>query len=412
MSISRISKAIAVARQDQKFQDAEDVRRKDVDVFLPPATTETVHRMAQTVVALILRSFTGQIRFHVTAPMSPSFRLLLESEARKAGASERLVFAPNEAGPWCLALGHVKHGAISADASGWTARINGAFADRMPAAAPAITFAVACAVAKLFNYAIFGRDQNVNEVWDFCLLRFQVGENAPIAVNDQTKIGRIGLLGAGAIGSSVGYVLSISSWLGEVEVIDFDIFEEPNLETCVFADTQDVNRPLRKALALVGSLSNGQITASERRCKLKSADPILQERWEAFVCAVDNPETRRLLDDIDARILLNAGTGSTKYDLGWVLWTQHEKDSAMKLSSVYKEDSEAESTGAGEVPEEFRDACSRTNYQGVDLALPFVALVAGSLLAAGLFQNAVEKKVGIAYLQIDLFGKQQKMTIR
>ena len=78
MSISRISKAIAVARQDQKFQDAEDVRRKDVDVFLPPATTETVHRMAQTVVALSLRSFTGQIRFHVTAPMSPSVRLLLD----------------------------------------------------------------------------------------------------------------------------------------------------------------------------------------------------------------------------------------------------------------------------------------------------------------------------------------------
>lgn len=411
MNISRISKAIAVARRDQNFKDAENVRDKSIDLFLSSQPTETDCQMAQVATALFLRCFKGKIRIH-SSGSSRRLRALLEAEGKKMGAVERLDFSPGESGPWQLAIGHHIEGAISADASGWSARINGVFSEKSPAAPPAITFAIACAVAKLFNHAIFDAHQNAHESWDFCLLRFLSGAHIPIQLDEKINLGRIGLLGAGAIGSALGCVLSISDWSGVLEVIDYDTYQEPNLETCVFADIQDVNRPLRKSLALAESLKGKNLDAHERRCKVEAGAGLLTEPWDAFVCAVDNPETRRILDDANARVLLNAGVGSSKHDLGWVLWTQHGQVGQAKLSSLYQAGSGMETAGGEDVPEEFREECSRIGYQGVSLALPFVGLAAGSLLAASLFQHANGKQTPLSFVQLDLFGKQQRMTVR
>ncbi|HEV2328594.1 MAG TPA: ThiF family adenylyltransferase [Verrucomicrobiae bacterium] len=311
-----------------------------------------------------------------------------------------------------MAIGHHVEGMISADASGWTARINGVFSEKSPAAPPAITFAIACAVAKLFNQAIFDAHQNAHESWDFCLLRFLSGVHSPIQMDQKISLGRIGVLGAGAIGSALGCVLSISDWSGAIEVIDYDAYQDPNLETCVFADIQDVNRPLRKALALAEALKGKNLDVHERRCKVEAGAGLLAEPWDAFVCAVDNPETRRILDDANARVLLNAGVGASKHDMGWVLWTQHGQPGQTKLSSLYQADSGMETADAEDVPEEFREECSRMGYQGVSLALPFAGLAAGSLLAASLVQQANGKQTPLSFIQLDLLGKQQRMTVR
>jgi|GEM_PF-3238317 len=408
MNISRISKAIAEVRSDPKFRDADDVRNIDVDILLPPKASETISRMAQTVVALTLRCFKGQVRIYNLSSNS-LLRSFLESEAKKMGTPERLDFTPHERGPWCLAIGYQEAGVISADASGWTARINGTFTERIPAAPPAICFAAACAVAKLFNRSIFLADKHSSEAWDFCLLRLLGGEQTPIKM-EHVDLGNIGLLGAGGIGSAVGYVLSISSWSGKLDVIDFDSFQEPNLETCILADVTSVNRPLRKAFALANSLKAHGIDAVERHCRVEPGESILREKWDAFVCAVDNPETRLILDDIDARILLNAGLGSSKQDVGWVLWTQHRKTDR-KLSSIYRASS-TEAAASGYVPDEFREECSRKSYHGVSLALPFSGLVAGSLLVASLYRNAIGHRTECSFLQIDLLGKQQRMNLQ
>ena len=400
-----------MARRDQNFKDAENIRDKSIDLFLSPQPTETDCQMAQVATALFLRCFKGKIRIH-SSGSNRHLRALLVAEGKKMGAVERLDFSPDESGPWRLAIGHHIEGVISADASGWTARINGVFSEKSPAAPPAITFAIACAVAKLFNHAIFDAHQNVHESWDFCLLRFLSGAHIPIQLDQTINLGRIGLLGAGAIGSALGCVLSISDWSGKLEVIDDDVYLEPNLETCMFADIWDVNLPLHKALALAESLKGKNIEAIERRCRVETGAKILAEQRDAFVCAVDNSETRRILDDANTRVLINAGVGSSKHDMGWVLWTQHGQVGQAKLSSLYQADSEMETVGAEDVPEEFREECSRIGYQSVSLALPFVGLAAGSLLAASLFQHADGKPTPLSFLQLDLFGKQQRMTVR
>jgi len=408
MGISRISKAIAEVRGDNKFQDALDVRIKDIDIYLPQKLTNTHRLMARTATALILRCFKGKIRFHLPTPDAPLFEFAA-AEARKMESMERLDFKSSEAGPWRLALGCKENNAICADASGWTARINDVFADPKPAAPPAITFAVSCAVAKLFNSSIFRSDRNAFENWDFCLLRFLIGKNEPVDVS-QVDLGRMGLLGAGGIGSAVGYVLFLSDWLGQLEIIDFDYFEEPNLETCLMASMPDVNKPLRKAASLVNNFRAHTISSKERDFKVEAGAPILTERWDAFVCGVDNSETRLILDNVNAGVFLNAGLGATREDVGWVLYTRL-LNGIPPLSAIYKASASEALLSGEDVPEEFQTKCLRKDYEGISLALPFVGLAAGSLLASGIYQHSIKQPTTISSIRLDLFAKQQRIII-
>lgn len=407
--ISRITKAIVEVGGHTKFNDANEIRRKDIDILLPKSIADADRRMAQTAVALLLRCFNkGVIRIH--SPISdPVLRSMLEAEAGKMGTKGRLDFQPTLAGQWCLALGFRQTKTISVDVSGWTARINGSFETRIPPAPPAITFAVACAVAKLFNWAIFENNTQAFEEWDFCLLRLLVGEHKPAPFNGRLDLGKIALLGAGALGSAVAYIFSISEWSGQLDVIDYQHFEGPNLETCIFADIQDVNLPLRKAQAIVNWLAGHKIAVRERQSKVTAGDAILLEKSNVFVSAVDNPETRSILDAVNSDALVNAGIGGTKYDAGVILWTEHG-NGYQALSSIYRAaPPENESTTA---PEEFQDECSRTHYNGVSLALPFAGLVGGSLLVASIYRKAAGVHLKDSFMQIDLLRKQQKITLR
>src|SRR2546427_2821249 len=133
MNISRVTKTVAVILGNDTFAGAEDSRHVDVDLFLPNENSETVFQMARTAVALFLRCFTGMIRIHTDGDARRSLRGILESEAQRYGAPQRLRFGATEIGQWRLALGFHVDGAVCADASGWTARINGFFGDRAPA---------------------------------------------------------------------------------------------------------------------------------------------------------------------------------------------------------------------------------------------------------------------------------------
>jgi hypothetical protein len=408
MNISRIDKAVATLREDQTLADAAQVRHKDVDILLPSELCPSLRLLARIATALLLRCFKGAVRVHDPMP-DLDLATQLETEARRAGATERLVLHSLTTGPWRLALGQEVDGAVSADASGWTARVNRAFGVRERAAVPAIAFAAACAVAKLFDYAIRGADRHLFEAWDFCLLRFQAGDQKPLTAEADVHLGRIALLGAGGIGSALGLILALSEWGGELHVIDSDSFEEPNLETCVFADIADVRRPIRKALALANAFQGHRIHATERHCRLKANDPLLKESWDAFLCAVDNLETRLVLDDVNAAILLNAGLGATKADAGWVLWSQHGKGDH-RLSTLYRDGERIGPVGS-HVPNDFVEECSRMSYLGVSLALPFAGLVAGSLLATSLFRRATGRGVETTLMQLDLLNKQQCVTL-
>lgn len=411
MSISRITKGVFDILRTGNFAAAEGIRNKDVDLVIPAGASCNLVAMAQTATALVLRCFTGKIRVHGD-DLGAAVRHSLSAEAEKLRALERLEFVSRVMGPWRLAFGCSVEGAVCGDCSGWTARINGIFETRMAAAGCTVTFATACMVAKLFNAAVLGRPMNLFESWDFCLLRFRPRPATHIAAKGGLNLGRVTLLGAGAIGTAVGYVMLRSGVVAEVLVIDPQGFEEPNLETCILVDFGAVTGLAPKASFLADQLNVGGIVArSERRRVDSSGDPLLRCNAHAFVCAVDNPETRVILDNVPG-VLLNAGLGDSKYDAGFVLWTRHSA-SGPRLSDLYAES--AGGRGAqrgGHVPDEFNDECSRMRYLDTALSIPFTALAAGSLLTAGLFQRALDVRPDCSSLQLDLFGKQQRMTVQ
>jgi hypothetical protein len=265
-------------------------------------------------------------------------------------------------------------------------------------------------VAKLFNAAILGRKKEISEVWEYCLLRFNSTPLQPIEFKENLDLGKIGLLGAGAIGSAVGYILVHSQFSGSLTIIDSQTFEEPNLETCILANSKAVNIPSRKAEFLAQTLSKTKIEARfEMRRIERPDDALLAEQWDAFICGVDNSETRRKLDETNTNVLLNAGLGDSKEDAGFVLWSRHSKANR-PLSALYKPKDHEEYSKNLHIPMEFREQCSRMNYQDVSMSIPFIALAAGSLLVASLCQARMQMACDYNYIQIDMFAKQQRMT--
>src|SRR5207237_9948621 len=103
------------------------------------------------------------------------------------------------------------------------------FAEWAQAIAPAAAFVVACAFAKAFADRIRLRPAYSHEEWMFSL--------ADLAVDQQPKelrvseLGRIHLLGAGAIGSAFAHVITLSGWNAQVLVIDRDRYDLLNHET-------------------------------------------------------------------------------------------------------------------------------------------------------------------------------------
>jgi hypothetical protein len=220
----------------------------------------------------------------------------------------------------------------------------------------------------------------------------------------------VGLLGAGALGTAVAYVLLKSRAKAELMVIDPQSYDDPNLETCILAEHAAVSLPMKKADFLAEALAGEGITARAERRRIEAGDGLLKEKWDAFICGVDNPETRRILDETNTGMLLNAGLGDTKEDAGFVLWTRHGSGDAL-LSETYAPLANNGGDNGKEgpaIPREFRDVCTRMAYQGVSLSIPFAALAAGSLLVAGLYHVARGEAPADNYFQMDLFGKQSR----
>jgi hypothetical protein len=412
MAVSRITKSVVEVLGADSYDQAAEIRRKDVDFILPDSGPDGLQIMVQSAAALVLRCFTGRLRVHGAETVD--LRALIQDEARKMNALDRLEFGPKSMGPWMLAFGCKRDGAICGDASGWTARINDTFKERLPAGCAA-TFAAACMVGKLFNVAILKRDRDAYEAWDFCLSSFTSDKGARVRSQEVLDLGRVGILGAGALGSAVGFVLLRSRAKADVIVMDPQSFDDPNLETCILADVLAVNGPRKKAVHLAEILKLGGIEARAELQRVEAGNDLLKLRWNGFVCGVDNPETRRMLDETNTRVLLNAGLGDSKEDAGFVLWTRHLEGGA-PLSELYSPARSgarpAEVKNDGTVPKEFREECTRMAYQGVSLSIPFAALVAGSLLVAGLYHEARGEAPVDNYLQMDLFAKQERYQRR
>jgi hypothetical protein len=250
------------------------------------------------------------------------------------------------------------------------------------------------------------------EAWVFSLLDFNQADPADsdlqhsVPAND---LRRVHLLGAGAIGSAFCYSVSLSSDDSDLEIIDKERYDEPNQETTFFLSKQVAarNQPKATVLADFAQREGLRITPHGMRTLVRG-DEYLTHECDVFVCAVDNSETRRILDATNSRVLLNAGLGGTRLDAGHVLVSVHEQGADV-LSTLYPVTSDGIVAPDGSAPREITDDCSRVAYSNISLAAPFMALASGALLH-GLCHLLVRDPPSIRYLKLDLLAWQQSMV--
>lgn len=413
MAISRIDKIINERTRSPSLAQSRDARGLRVNLVLSEIEPNKLAVMSHVATTLALRVFTGPVYLYGN-PDGPGVHggtlgSQLAQMATSFGAPERIRWNPGSRldGPTLFIGGTV--GDFIADAAGWVSGVNSPLPRDLPAEAPACVFAVSCAFAQLFNKSLFGVDSP--HPWTFSVRDLRVAPPAPPAYAlTPIDFGRAAVLGAGAIGSAFAYTLWLSTWTGSLEIYDRDAYDEPNLETTCLIDQEHVVRCLPKAPALATAAKRRGLHTTGYQVDITASSPELAAQRTTFVCAVDNPETRRLLDSVAADILLNGAVGGSARDSGQVLFSRHGPTDP-PLSVRYRERPAGDQVGidAAHVPQEVEDACSRVAYEGVAAAAPFIATTTAAMLAAACVDIPEEAP---NYLKLDLFGLQDRVDSR
>ncbi len=415
MRVSRVDKLLNVRMAAPSLALSRQSRSVPLAIVLHDLEPVKRAVMAHVAATLALRCFTGPILVYgdpravgVGSQHGTLGDQLLESAAA-FGEAGRIQW--RDGSPSSQPIIHIGGAGAEfvANAAGWVAGVNTWLPGYLPAEVPASVFAVSCVFAQVFSKTLLGGGHAHS--WTFSVSDLAVGVDAPAAHTlASIECGQVGVLGAGAIGSAFAYTLWLSDWTAGLDILDGDSYDEPNLETTCLIGKDQVMRCRPKAAALAEASTRSGLRASGRHVVVDRGSPELDIPRSTFVCAVDNPETRRILDSTSAGLLLNGAVGGAARDAGLVLFTRHGAADPL-LSERYPERKVVAGPidEAARVPVEIRDECSRVAYDGVATAAPFLATATAAMLAAA----CAEVPPGAPnYLKLDLFGRQDRVDRR
>jgi len=401
------------------LEEAECLRQQPFWIVVHQSALARAQSLVRALVAISVRSCSGEINVRIlgAGEFRDGIESVVQHEARGYGCIERLSIAnysENEKMGPGITIGMRLPNMVAVDASGMYAAVNQVLApDAPPPHGAAACFAAATAFAKYFAGTILGKQASVNESWGFSLDTMSVSTPAVLALHKPVKertLGKVHLLGAGAIGSAFCFSVHLSDDAADIDILDREKYDEPNQETTFFLSKSEAVRCPQKAvhLAKISSREGLPVVGRPMR-ELQAGDPFLEDSCDVFVCAVDNPETRRILDSAHCNVLLNGGLGGTKLDAGHVLVTWHNA-SVRGLAELYPDNNTLGSGDSPALPREIKDECSRLEYECVSLAAPFVALSSGALLHAFCRLSAEGRLPDKNYIKLDLLGFQSYMV--
>lgn len=209
---------------------------------------------------------------------------------------------------------------ISADADGWTVRLDAPDPPQGPPQVLAGLAAACLGVGELFRWVFAAelgtraRRGLTSARLDLITLRPDQGPEGRTAFLD---VGRVNLVGAGAIGQAALFALRAAGVAGELRVIEPELLELSNLQRYVLSGDADVG--VAKVELASRALAGSRLRVSKHR-----------RRWTAAI-ATDWPADATLvaLDSVQDRIGVQAAMPGRIYnawtqprDLGW---SRHEQ---------------------------------------------------------------------------------------
>jgi ThiF family len=408
---NRISKFVVVAKGLATLAEADTVRTTDVTIHISGDNVNTICLAVRTLVALAMRCCMGIIHLQLAgSPLSAADAKVVQDAAQHEviayGNPLRLQVDDGKTQGLAFVVGSQKPGFYSMWADGWVAHINRPDpCTNSDAFAPAIIFAASAIMAKAFSVDVLeNADHFARESWSFDTLRQISADDVKDVPQRPPSLGRIALLGAGAIGSAVAYTLLHTGIPVDVTIIDFDQYDGENLDTSLLIHDEDCNMLRSKAEVLTKRIIGAGIVAHPVVRKLDDRDPLLKEKFHAFVVGVDKATPRRQLDGSAADCIINAGLGGSRLDAGHMM-VSHHRPGSVPLSHHYADTVDDESGGNEEIPRDV-DVCSRIFFQQASLAAPFMGAAAGALLVAKVVARALDIP-GAAYLKLDLLRYQE-----
>lgn len=419
MGINRVDKYLREQMNLSSLDAARGLRGRAASVVIGTRPLSRADIMVDAAVCLLLRCFTEDvwIDFGSDGGVDPKMSEVIVGRARResvrvSGRDRILVGkAPLEA--IRLGVGAPLLGEVWVDAAGWDAAVNRPAPSEEPPLAASACLAAALGVAKLFGAHFIGNPKCAEEEWAFSLWSMRAIESQPAGTPlGERSLGKIGILGAGAIGSAIAFVLERSEIGGEVVVIDDEHYEEDNVDTTMMLSRLAAVSGVEKAQYLAGELRRDGLNAVPHKERVNARSEVLRQPFDFFFCGVDNAETRRELDAVRAKLVINAGVGGTKLDAGHLIISLHNEQRG-PLSRLYP-GSVTEGSPATEPQGQVDGAnlCSTIPYKNATMAAPFVALASAALAVGMAMREGREHRDELRVLKVDVLGQQSLMDRR
>lgn len=201
---------------------------------------------------------------------------------------------------------------------------------------PLAASAAACFAANELFKTLFSPYLNVTLANQFTLSLLDYSVNSDIKDNENlldANIGEVWLAGAGAVGNGFLYGLSLLNGLkGTINIVDNREITTSNLQRYILLDDSDIEKS--KATTAAKSFSenpNVNVKPIEKTIQDCFEEEVEDRKIDTLICAVDTIETRKQLQTLLPRLILNGWTRMDEFAV-----TRHEFDSKYRcLSCLY-----------------------------------------------------------------------------
>lgn len=212
---------------------------------------------------------------------------------------------------------------------------------------PAISLVVACYTAGAV-VVLTTRDALPSPYPDPLILDLKtLGDSAQL--NRPIDLGISYLAGAGAIGNSVLWALHYFNVHGRLEIVDFDIVKDGNLQRQIWFDPLDIGLPKAERLSLRAQRHFPNLTLVPRVSRLQDLpEKQVNQRWlRRLIVAVDSRRVRRSLQEELPEEVFDASTTDVREI---ILHYSKQPTSKACMGCIYPADS-SESARAKHVAE-------------------------------------------------------------